>query len=88
MSICLRFTHKVSQCDCCYKTNVSDWNFHFCDLQCLAKWLKTSDLFNKGFQCQDCKGTGFLFEIPSNGPCERCNGQRFVKNIQMDIKEA
>lgn len=82
LGVTIKFTQEISRCDQ-HHIHTKDWNFYFCNINCMMTWLNNNDIAVKGFPCRDCRSTGFAYGFKQNGVCLTCNGKTRVFDTKM-----
>lgn len=88
----LTFTHETKICKGCHHIDQGEWQYYFCDLGCMFKWLEKNKVKKNGFECRGCrshdtkKATGFFAGFKQNGVCTDCKGKKRVKKGVVDRK--
>lgn len=75
----IKVTPEQHSCEKCHKISVTSWTLFFCDMTCFSNWMNKNDIFKNGFPCIRCSATGFSYGFETNGKCELCNGNKYVK---------
>ena len=79
------FILESHSCEKCSHHTSEKWNYHFCNTDCLCKWLRENEIEEKGLHCKACrncdgKPTGWRWGFEENGVCESCKGTKRVKS--------
>lgn len=80
----VKFTLESHLCEKCSNHTSEDWQYYFCNTDCLVLWLKEEDIEKEGFPCKDCRDrdgvpTGWRWGFEINGICNTCDGKKRVK---------
>lgn len=84
----LKFHIESHLCEKCSHHTMTAWDYYFCNITCLMKWLKDNQIEEKGLHCRDCRdmngqSTGFRWGFESNGTCDTCKGSKRVKTHKL-----
>jgi hypothetical protein len=82
--IAVKFILEIHSCEKCSNHKSEEWQYYFCNTDCLMRWLREKEIEKEGFPCKDCRNregasTGWQWGFEVNGTCKTCDGKKRVK---------
>jgi len=78
----LEFYSQRQLCKTCYNIQSNNWDYWFCNIDCMSSWISENRIYEEGFPCRNCIDPS---DMPT-GICDLCKGTKRVKRTITESK--